>query len=49
MQRAIVEAGKNADLVVLGSRGRAALTGLVLGTLSHHVLGGMQTPVLVVH
>jgi nucleotide-binding universal stress UspA family protein len=49
MQQAIVEAAKNADLVVRGSRGRGALSGLVLGSLSHRVLGGMQTPVLVVH
>lgn len=46
---AIVEAAREADLVVMGSRGRGAVVGVVLGSLSQRVLGGTRTPVLVVH
>jgi nucleotide-binding universal stress UspA family protein len=37
------------ELVVMSNRGRGALKALVLGSLSHRVLGGTRTPVLVVH
>jgi nucleotide-binding universal stress UspA family protein len=46
---AIVEAARDADLVVMGSRGRGALAGFVLGSLSQRLLGGTRTPVLIVH
>lgn len=37
------------DLVVMGSRGRGALTASVLGSVSHFALNHCQVPVLVVH
>jgi nucleotide-binding universal stress UspA family protein len=47
--RAIVEAANEADLVVIGSRGLGALSGVALGSLSHRVIGDTKAPVLVVH
>ena len=39
----------SADLVVMGSRGRGALEGGTLGSLSQRVVSTARTPVLVVH
>lgn len=39
--------GAEADLVVVGSRGRSDLGGLFLGSVSHRVAAGLQVPVLV--
>ncbi len=47
--RAIVDAAADADLIVMGSRGRGALSGAALGSLSHRVIGETRTPVVVVH
>jgi nucleotide-binding universal stress UspA family protein len=37
------------DLLVMGSRGRGALTASVLGSVSHYALNHSMVPVLIVH
>jgi nucleotide-binding universal stress UspA family protein len=37
------------DLVVLGSRGRGALTASLMGSVSHYALNHSRVPILVVH
>ncbi len=45
---ALIEASGRADLVVVGSRGRRALAGLLLGSTSQALLSGARCPVAVV-
>lgn len=45
----ILDAAKEADLVIVGSRGHGGFPGLHLGSVSTQVVNHAQCPVLVVH
>lgn len=45
----LVELSRNADLLVVGSRGHSGLAGAILGSVSAHCAAHAQCPVLVVH
>jgi nucleotide-binding universal stress UspA family protein len=47
-ERLLVDVSAGADLVVVGTRGRGAFTGMWLGSVSHAVIYGAQCPVAVV-
>lgn len=47
--RALLDAANGADLLVVGSRGHGGFTGLLLGSVSQHVVTHARCPILVVH
>ena len=47
--RAILEASKDAFMIVVGSRGHGGFTGVLLGSVSQRVAEHATCPVLVVH
>ena len=46
---ALIEASKGAEMLIVGSRGRSALAGLLLGSVSTECAEHATCPVLVVH
>lgn len=44
----LLEVGERSDLVVVGTRGRGGLAGMLLGSTSQGVLHGSQNPVMIV-
>jgi nucleotide-binding universal stress UspA family protein len=47
-ERTLVDASADADLVVVGTRGRGAFEGMLLGSVSHAVIYGSWCPVAII-
>jgi nucleotide-binding universal stress UspA family protein len=45
----LIEAAQGADLLVVGSRGHGAITGMLLGSISEHCVTHGSCPVVVIH
>jgi nucleotide-binding universal stress UspA family protein len=46
--KALIERSKEADLVVVGSRGLGGFKGMLLGSVSQHLVAHAECPVVVV-
>jgi nucleotide-binding universal stress UspA family protein len=46
--RAVLDTSQGADLVVLGTRGLGGFTGLLLGSVTHHVAHHVRCPLVVI-
>ena len=47
--KVLLDAAKGADLLVVGSHGHGGFVGMLLGSVSQHVLHHAACPVVVVH
>lgn len=47
--QAIMDKAKNADMVVVGSRGRGGFSGLLLGSVGQQLVHHCPTPVVIIH
>ena len=47
--QALIDQAADADLLVVGCRGHGGFTGMLLGSVSQHVIAHASCPVLVVH